>query len=154
KDFFAPLGAFLISLGVFFLPPFIVAGIFFTSSGSLPLAYLCAVGAVRILQRALDRGELAKHPRREASLLLVLLLTLLALFNYQSAAQVLICLPVLYICHFRQKDDLKRTLSCYLVTLALFIISASLYYAVWQWYKAAFLPDIDLGQRTIISSPI
>ena len=158
RCFFVVPAAFLIGVATMLLPPFVVA-VLWASAATYPLIYLLAVLAMLALDNTLRRvGELdaplgtATAIIQTPTLILAFVLVLLSFFGYPPAAQVFLCLPMLYVCRFRAQDNLRRTVVCYLTAGVIFIVTATIFYLVWQIYKHYFYFNVDPGQRTIITS--
>jgi hypothetical protein len=144
--------ALLTAFGTCLLPPFCVVAMF-ASIASYTWSVALGLVAVHVLQRALcaissgwqRQPDLA---RLGASFGLILA----TLLSYPPAALVVLLVPLPSLVMFNTNHRIDGTLRILVATGIVFAAAAVSYLLLWTLYRSWLFPEVDLGNRTLVTS--
>ncbi|MDH4984433.1 hypothetical protein QEZ47_02420 [Aminobacter anthyllidis] len=139
--------AFFLALTSALLPPSVEVGVWATTAG-YSWASAIALAAAMVLAATMTRfdGKWARHLAGPIAI------TVIALFTYPPAAQLLFFLPLIYML-MDNNGRPKPFFGASLASIATFAIAGVVFVLIWKTYQAVFsVPGLPAG-RGIISSP-
>ena len=156
---FQHLEAFVISLGTCLLPPFIEMAnwaVTVTHSWSGVIAMLGVIKLDNIIDKS--KNDTLTFQKlyliiRSRYFLMTIIYLVLAMFTYTPTAQLIFLVPLLWLLGDDDKVVLNNKLYYAFLTFICFFIASLLFLVIYKSYFNIFFSGINLGNRSLITSP-